>query len=102
MAKRIMILTAGVGSGHNVAAGVLESYFRQAADVAEVKALDVLSLTPDFYHKLYGEAYFAAVDAVPWLVGWGYDYNDLPFRSQEILSVWDQVNTAVVVKTIEA
>ena len=37
MAKRIIILTASVGSGHNVAAGVLEAYFRQAPDVEMVK-----------------------------------------------------------------
>lgn len=102
MAKRIMILTASVGSGHNVAASVLEAYFREEPDVEAVKVLDVLSLTSNFYHKLYGEGYFAAVDAVPWLVGWGYDVNDAPFNSAEILPVWDQVHTAEVAKTIEA
>ena len=35
MAKRIIILTASVGSGHNIAAGVLEAYFRQAPDVED-------------------------------------------------------------------
>ena len=102
MAKRIIILSASVGSGHNVAAGVLESYFRQAPDVEMVEALDVLELTPDFYHKVYGEAYFAAVDAVPWLIGWSYDRNDLPFRTEELVSVWDQLNTTAVVKKIKA
>ena len=100
MAKRILILTASVGSGHNIAAGVLESYFRQAPDVEEVKALDVLELTNDLYHKLYDDAYFAAVDEVPWLVGWSYDHNDPPFRTGETLSPWDQVNTTAVVKAI--
>lgn len=102
MSKRIMILSASVGSGHNVAASVLESYFREKPNVEAVKVLDVLSLTSNFYHKLYGEAYFAAVDVVPWLVGWGYDVNDTPFKTDEILSVWDQVNNAEVAKTIEA
>jgi processive 1,2-diacylglycerol beta-glucosyltransferase len=102
MAKRIIILTASVGSGHNVAAGVLESHFRQAPDVEMAEALDVLELTSDFYHTLYDDAYFAAVDAVPWLVGWGYDYNNLPFRTGDRLSPWDQLNTTEVVKKIEA
>jgi processive 1,2-diacylglycerol beta-glucosyltransferase len=102
MAKRIIILTASVGSGHNVAAGVLESHFRQAPGVERAEALDVLELTSDFYHTLYDDAYFSAVDAVPWLVGWGYDHNDLPFRTGETLSPWDQLNTAAVVKKIEA
>lgn len=102
MGKRIMILSASVGSGHNVAASVLESHFRDQPVVEAVKVLDVLSLTSNFYHKLYGEAYFAAVDVVPWLVGWGYDVNDTPFNTDEILSVWDQVNNVEVAKTIEA
>ena len=102
MAKRIIILTASVGSGHNVAAGVLEATFRQAPDVEMVKTLDVLELTSSLYHTLYDDAYFAAVDAAPWLVGWSYDVNDLPFRSQEVLSLWDQINTAAVVKAIQA
>jgi processive 1,2-diacylglycerol beta-glucosyltransferase len=102
MAKRIMILTASVGSGHNVAASVLEASFREEPEVEAVEVLDVLSLTSSLYHKLYGEGYFAAVDAVPWLVGWGYDANDAPFSSAEILPVWDQVNTGEVAKKIEA
>jgi len=102
MNKRILILSASVGSGHNVAAGVLESAFRQAPEVEEVKAIDVLSLTSDFYHNLYDEAYFAAVDAIPWLVGWGYERNVPPFKSEEQLSPWDQLNTTAAVKAIEA
>jgi processive 1,2-diacylglycerol beta-glucosyltransferase len=101
MAKRVLILTASVGSGHNVAAAVLEPYFRQAADVEIVKVLDVLQLTNDLYHTLYDDAYFAAVDAVPWLVGWTYDRNDSPFQNREILSLWDQVNTTELTKRIE-
>ncbi len=102
MAKRVLILTASVGSGHNTAATVLESYFRQAPDVEEAKALDVLSLTSDLYHSLYEDGYFAAVDAAPWLVGLAYDFNDLPFRMGESLSIFDQVNTVDVAKAIEA
>ena len=35
MGNRVMILSASVGSGHTIAAGVLESYFRQAPDVED-------------------------------------------------------------------
>ncbi len=101
MAKRILILSASVGSGHNIAASVLESCFRQAPDVEEVKTLDVLSLTSGFYHSLYDDAYFATVDSAPWLVGWYYDAHDRPFQQKEVLSLWDQINTAEVAKTIE-
>ncbi|MCW5851926.1 MAG: glycosyltransferase [Anaerolineae bacterium] len=102
MGKRVMILTASVGSGHNIAAGVLESYFGQAPDVETVQVLDVLKLTSDLYRRLQDDAYFTMVSAAPWLVGMGYDLNDPPFRAPELLSPWDQLNTIEVVRAIEA
>ena len=100
--KRVMILSAGVGSGHNTAAAALESEFRRRRSVEAVHQVDVLDLTSDLFRTLQDDAYFGLVDAVPWLVGWGYDMNDVPFRSQGAMSVWDQLNTTPVVKTIRA
>jgi processive 1,2-diacylglycerol beta-glucosyltransferase len=100
--KRVMVLAAGVGSGHNAAAMALESEFARRPAVDAVQAVDVLELTSDLFRSLQDDAYFALVDAAPWLVGWGYDMNDVPFRSQGAMSVWDQLNTTAVVKTIRA
>ena len=96
-----MVLSAGVGSGHNTAAAALESEFARRRDV-EVRRLDVLDLTSDLFRTLQDDAYFGLVEAAPWLVGWGYDMNDVPFRTQGALSVWDQLNTTPVVRTIRA
>lgn len=101
MPKRVLILSAGVGSGHNIAANVLESRASQSPGVDAVQTLDVLELTNDLYRRLYDEAYFAMVDATPWLVGWSYDLNNAPFRSRSALSLWDQLNTTEVVRAIE-
>jgi processive 1,2-diacylglycerol beta-glucosyltransferase len=100
--KRVMVLSAGVGSGHNTAAAALESEFGRRRSVEAVHAVDVLDLTSDLFRNLQDDAYFALVDAAPWLVGWGYDMNDVPFRSQAAMSVWDQLNTTAVVRTIKA
>src|SRR5574342_300701 len=102
MGKRVMILSASVGSGHTIAAGVLESSFRQAPGVEAVQSVDALELTGEIYRALYDDAYFALVDAAPWLVGWMYDHNDPPFRSGNVLSLWDQLNTTTVVAAIRA
>jgi len=102
MGKRVMILTASVGSGHTIAAGVLESFFRQAPGVETVQVLDALELASDLYRTLYDNAYFALVEAAPWLVGWSYDYSDPPFRGGNALSLWDQLNTTAVVAAIRA
>ncbi len=97
-----MVLSAGVGSGHNSAAAALESEFGTRRNVEAVQRVDVLDLTSDLFRTLQDDAYFGLVDAAPWLVGWGYDMNDVPFRSQGAMSVWDQLNTTPVVKTIKA
>ena len=102
MGNRVMILSASVGSGHTIAAGVLESSFRQAPGVETVQALDALELTGDLYRSLYDDAYFALVDAAPWLIGWSYNQNEVPFRDRNVVSLWDQLNTTAVVSAIRA
>lgn len=97
-----MVLSAGVGSGHNTAAAALESEFGRRGNLEEVQRVDVLDLTSDLFRTLQDDAYFGLVDAAPWLVGWGYDVNDVPFRSQGAMSVWDQLNTTPVVNKIKA
>ncbi len=100
--KRVMILSAGVGSGHNAAGKALEAELVGRPGVESVQSVDVLSLTSDLFRSLQDDAYFTLVDAAPWLVGWGYDVNDVPFRSRGAMSVWDQLNTTAVVKAIRA
>jgi processive 1,2-diacylglycerol beta-glucosyltransferase len=100
--KRVLILTAGAGSGHNAAAAVLEHHARASPDVEEVRTLDVLQLTGDLYRRLYDDAYFRLVNAVPWVVGWSYDTRDAPFSDRDPLWLWDQLNTTAVAREIHS
>jgi processive 1,2-diacylglycerol beta-glucosyltransferase len=102
MGRRVLILAAGIGSGHNIAAGVLESCFQAAPEVDEVQRLDILESTNEVYRTLYDDGYFALVEAVPWLVGWGYDANDPPFKLAKWISLWDRLNTTATAKAIKA
>ena len=102
MGRRVLILAAGIGSGHNIAAGVLESCFRAAPEVDAVQKLDVLESTNEVYRMLYDDGYFALVEAAPWLVGWGYDESDAPFRLAHWVSLWDRINTTATAKAIKA
>ena len=102
MGQRVLILAAGIGSGHNIAAGVLESCFRAAREVDAVQKLDILEATNEVYRTLYDDGYFALVEAVPWLVGWGYDANDPPFKLAKWISLWDRLNTTATAKAIKA
>lgn len=101
MGQRVLILSAGIGSGHNSAAAVLEASLRADPEVAQVLKLDVLETASDLYRSVYDDGYFAMVEAVPWLVGWGYDKGDVPFRLGNSLPLWDRFNTHITVKTIK-
>lgn len=101
MGSRIMILAAGVGAGHNMAAQVLESAFRREPSVDVVKHADVLESTNELYRTLYDDAYFGLVSDVPWLVEWGYDNNDAPFKLGRTVRFWDRINTTATVKALK-
>ena len=100
MTRRILILAAGVGSGHNQAAGAIESALAGLPDAGEVRRLDILETTNGVFNRLYDDAYFALVAEVPWLVGWGYDHQDPPFKLAPMVQWWDQLNTLPVVREI--
>jgi processive 1,2-diacylglycerol beta-glucosyltransferase len=102
MGRRVLILAAGIGSGHNIAAGVLESCFQTAPEVVAVQKLDILESTNEIYRTLYDDGYFALVEAAPWLVGWGYDANDPPFKLAHWTTLWDRINTTATAKAIKA
>jgi processive 1,2-diacylglycerol beta-glucosyltransferase len=100
VSKRVLILSAGVGSGHNMAGGVIERNLKATPGVyAEI--VDVLELSNDAYQYLYGKTYFKLVDAVPWLVGWGYDSNDPPFKLKKPVEMFDRINTMKTVRRIK-
>ncbi len=100
--SRIMILGAGVGSGHNMAAQVLENAFRHQPSVEIAERADVLDSTNKLYRKLYDDAYFKLVADVPSLIEWGYDANDVPFDLARTVRFWDRMNTTSTVKQIKA
>src|SRR6188472_3803880 len=102
MGRRVLILAAGVGSGHNIAASVLEKSFREVPEVDAVQRLDILESTNEVYRALYDDGYFKLVEVAPWLVGWGYDANDPPFKLARFVSLWDRINTTAAAKDIKA
>src|SRR6476619_4336642 len=82
-----------------MAGGVIEKYLKAIPGVyAEI--VDVLELSNDAYQYLYGKTYFKLVDAVPWLVGWGYESNDPPFKLKKPVEMFDRINTMKTVTRI--
>lgn len=96
-----MILSAGVGSGHNMAGSEIRKFLRAMPEIGNAEILDVLELSNDAYQYLYGKTYFKLVDAVPWLVGWGYDSADPPFKLKKPVEMFDRLNTMKTVRRIK-
>ena len=76
MAAKILILSASVGAGHTRAAQALETVFQSHG--AQVRNVDVLTLTPDLFRKAYSKLYLDLVHRAPHVVGYFYDLLDKP------------------------
>ncbi|WP_253258835.1 MGDG synthase family glycosyltransferase [Subtercola boreus] len=99
--ERVLILSAGVGSGHNSAAAALREACDVRADVADVQVLDVLQTSSALYRDVLGKGYFVLVENVPWLVEWGYDASDPPYRRRGPIDPWTRVNALPVIGAIK-
>ena len=82
MSANILVLSASVGAGHMRAAQAVELALRQLAPRANVKNVDILTLTSAPFRKMYGEAYLDLVNKVPHVLGYIYDYLDKPRRPE--------------------
>jgi processive 1,2-diacylglycerol beta-glucosyltransferase len=60
--ERLLILSAGVGSGHNSAAAAVKHACAARTDIAEVQVLDVLEASSLLYRTLLGKGYFVLVE----------------------------------------
>jgi processive 1,2-diacylglycerol beta-glucosyltransferase len=98
--ERILILSAGVGAGHNSAAAAVKQAALARPDVDEVLVVDVLEQSSTLYRDLLGKGYFVLVDNAPWLVDWGYDVSDLPFKRRGPIDPWTRANAIPVVSEI--
>jgi len=68
--------------------------------VDEVRVLDVLQVSGVLYRELLGKGYFALVEGVPWLVDFGYDLTDQPFRRRGPVDPWTRANSMPAVREI--
>ena len=100
MSSRTLILAAGVGSGHNSAAQAIETELLARGLGGEVRRLDVLDTTSEVFSKLYDDGYFTLVAEVPWLVGWGYDRMNAPFKLAGAMRWFEQANLTSMVREI--
>lgn len=96
-----MVLSAGVGSGHNSAAEAIREACAARPDVEAVDVLDVLDVSTALYRDLLGKGYFALVDGAPWLVSLGYDLSDQPFKHRGPVDPWSRANAMPALRRLK-
>ena len=77
--KKILILHASAGHGHEKAARAVEQACAGVLPQAQVKLYDALSYTSVAFGKNYRSNYLFMIRYVPWLWGMGYYLLDIPF-----------------------
>ena len=78
MAANILVLSASVGAGHMRAAQAVELALKQTAPDANVRNVDLLTLTNAAFRRIYGKAYLDLVNLAPHVLGYIYDLLDKP------------------------
>ena len=80
MSQNILVLSASVGAGHMRAAQAVELALRELAPQANIRNVDVLTLTNATFRRIYGKAYLDLVNRAPHVLGYIYDHMDKPRR----------------------
>lgn len=82
--RRLLILSVSAGAGHVRAAQALEAAAKTATPPFEPTHIDLLTLVPKEFRKLYGEQYIRLVDKLPQLWSYLYAKSDRPTRDSLI------------------
>ena len=77
---RLLILSVSAGAGHVRAADAVAAAAKTAAPPVETSHVDLLSLVPRDFKKLYGEQYIKLVEKLPQLWSYLYSKTDRPTR----------------------
>ncbi|HKU90916.1 MAG TPA: glycosyltransferase [Steroidobacteraceae bacterium] len=84
MSQRLLILSVSAGAGHVRAAQALEAAAKSSNPPLAAIHLDVLTLVPQEFRKLYAEQYIKLVDRLPQLWSYFYAKTDRPSRDSLI------------------
>ncbi|MCX7868523.1 MAG: hypothetical protein N2322_01105, partial [Terrimicrobiaceae bacterium] len=87
--KRILILSASVGSGHVKAADALARAFRERTDIEEVLSDDSLDHTNVLHKQFYSALYKQLSARLPEFLGWWYETSDDPWVSDKGRLIFD-------------
>lgn len=98
---RVLILSVSAGTGHLRAGEALEKAARAHPEVGEVLHMDALRYTNKMFRRFYGQFYIDLVRSAPVLLGWFYDSQDEPWKTEKMRLMLDRMNTGPLVRKIK-
>jgi processive 1,2-diacylglycerol beta-glucosyltransferase len=78
--RRLLIVTASVGAGHNSVARALRESVAAVEPDVEITVMDVLDYTPPWFRAYYAGGYVLGMTRLPCLYGLGYILTNRPQR----------------------
>jgi processive 1,2-diacylglycerol beta-glucosyltransferase len=99
--NRVLVLSASAGAGHVRAAQALERALVATGRVREVRHVDILQYTSKLFRRVYAQAYLDLVNRAPEVLGWLYDYFDVPWKHERLRLALDKLNTTRFVRLLE-
>jgi processive 1,2-diacylglycerol beta-glucosyltransferase len=101
---RLLILSVSAGAGHVRAADAIVAAARAATPAIEALHIDLLSLVPRDFKKLYAEQYIKLVEKLPQLWSYLYSKSDRPTRDSlvgRLKRAAEKINTRRLTAEIE-
>lgn len=98
---KVLILSVSAGTGHLRAAEALEKAALANPEVGEVLHIDSLRHTNKMFRRFYGKFYIDLVKSAPVLLGWFYDSQDEPWKTEKMRLMMDRLNTGPLVRKIK-
>jgi len=98
---RVLILSVSAGAGHIRAGEALAKAAAAHPETGDVLHIDALRYTNKIFRRFYSQFYIDLVKSAPVLLGWFYDAQDEPWKTEKMRLMLDRMNTGPLVRQIK-
>ena len=98
---RVLILSASAGTGHLRAGEALAKAAAAHPATGDVLHVDALRFTNKMFRRFYSRFYIDLVKSAPLLLGWFYDAQDEPWKTEKMRLMLDRMNTGPLIRQIK-
>jgi processive 1,2-diacylglycerol beta-glucosyltransferase len=97
----VLIVSVSAGTGHIRAGEALAKAAVAHPETGEVLHIDALRYTNKMFRRFYSRFYIDLVKSAPTLLGWFYDSQDEPWKTEKMRLMLDRMNTGPLVRQIK-